>query len=73
MNEKIKNVLKKVFGIENVEDNFSQQNCEKWDSLRHLNLVIELEEEFNVSFEPEDIAEMKDIDSIIRKIQALQC
>jgi acyl carrier protein len=68
MKVQIKNVLKTVLGLENVEDNISQQNCENWDSLRHLNLIIELEEVFNVSFEPEDMAEMKDIEAIAKKI-----
>jgi len=35
-----------------------------WDSLRHLNLIIELENEFNISFELEEIAEMKSISLI---------
>ena len=42
----------------------SQDNCDKWDSLRHLNIVIALEEAFAVSFEPEDIAKMKCIKDI---------
>jgi acyl carrier protein len=72
MKDQIKLIFKRVFGIENIADNISQQNCENWDSLRHLNLIIELEEEFNISFEPEDIAEMKDIDAIVGKIKKLK-
>ena len=44
-------------------------NCEKWDSLRHLNLVIALEEAYNVSFEPEDIMKMKSIVEIERQLR----
>ena len=43
----------------------------KWDSLNHLNLIVELEDEFNVSFEPEDIAEMKSLDIIETKLNRL--
>ena len=35
-----------------------------WDSMRHLNLIVELESEFCVEFEPEEIAEMKDYERI---------
>lgn len=72
MKEQVKEVLKRVLNISNVPDEISQQNCDNWDSLRHLNLIVELEDEFDVSFEPEDIAEMKDIDTIIKKIEHLK-
>jgi acyl carrier protein len=72
MKEEIKEVLKKALNISEISDNISQQNCENWDSLRHLNLIVELEDEFGVSFEPEDIAEMKDIPSIQEKIEKLK-
>jgi acyl carrier protein len=64
MKEKIKEIMKRVFNMDTVSDEISQQNCDKWDSLNHLNLIIEIEEEFNVSFEPEEIAEMKSLEKI---------
>ena len=71
MRDKIKKVLKKVFELNEVHDSISQTTCAKWDSLNHLNLIIELEDEFNVSFEPEDIAEMKSLDIIEAKLNCL--
>ena len=52
-----------------VDANASQTTCENWDSLRHLNIVVALEEAFDVSFEPEDIANMRDISTIEQFIQ----
>ncbi len=72
MKEQVKEVLKRVLNISEVSDDISQQNCENWDSLRHLNLIVELEDEFGVSFEPEDIAEMKDLNSVLNKIEQLK-
>lgn len=69
MKEQVKEILKSVLNITEVSDDISQQNCDNWDSLKHLNLIVELEDEFGVSFEPEDIAEMKDIETIIIKIE----
>jgi len=54
-----------------VSDDISQSNFVKWDSLNHLNLVVELEDEFGVSFEPEDIAEMKSLEGIEAKLTNL--
>lgn len=71
MKERIKGVLKRVFEMEEVKDDLSQTTCMQWDSLSHLNLVVELEDEFGVSFEPEDIAEMKSLEAIEMKLKAL--
>lgn len=59
MEEKILNVIKNTFQLDEVNQSVSQKNCEKWDSLNHLNLIIELELAFDVSFEPEEIGAMK--------------
>lgn len=66
MEEKVLEILKNVFELETVDCTCSQATCEKWDSMGQLNLVVELEMEFGVSFEPEEIAEMKSYDDIIR-------
>jgi acyl carrier protein len=55
--EKVISIFKQVFDAD-VTEQTSQQDIEKWDSLGHLNLVVALEEEFDVSFEPKDITEM---------------
>ena len=60
MRKKIINIVSRVFETE-VNENTDQKNCAAWDSLRHLNLIIELEDEFNISFEPEEIAQLKSI------------
>lgn len=60
MKEKILKVVSQVLKTE-VDENTSQKNCSQWDSLHHLNLIIELEMEFDVSFEPEEIASMKSV------------
>jgi acyl carrier protein len=64
MEQKILEILKRVFNLDNVDKTCSQATCDKWDSLNHLNLIIELEDEFNMEFEPEEIAEMKSFDAV---------
>ena len=64
MKDAIINVFKRVFDSEDINSETSKQNMDKWDSMNHLRLIVELEEEFNISFEPEEIVEMKSIVSI---------
>lgn len=68
--QKIKDVICRTFGITEASDDISQKNCSNWDSLRHLNLVIELESEFDISIEPEEIAEMRSLDDIVRVLKS---
>jgi len=70
MEKRISDVLKKVFDLTSVDESISQQNCDKWDSMNHLNLVIELESEFDISLEPEEIGEMKSFEDIKRIISS---
>jgi acyl carrier protein len=60
MENKIKNVMISVFEIDSSEINHesSPDSIDKWDSLRHMNLVVALEEEFNIEFEVEEISEL---------------
>lgn len=64
MEDTIIEILKKVLETENVNSDSDQDNTENWDSLHQLNLVVELEDAFDVSLEPEDIAEMKSVKTI---------
>jgi acyl carrier protein len=53
---RLKQVLANVFGedSESINDESSMDTIENWDSLRHLNLILALEEEFEVSFDEEE-------------------
>ena len=44
----------------------------EWDSLGHMRLVVELEEEFGVSFPAYLLPEILDMDSIVRETLKLQ-
>ena len=59
-------IMRALFESETIDRSCSQRNCDKWDSMAQLNLVVELESEFGVSLEPEEIAEMTSYDDIIR-------
>ena len=70
MEEKVLEILKDLFELDTVDETCSQDNCEKWDSMGQLNLVVELESEFGVALEPEEIAEMTSFEKIIKVLKA---
>lgn len=59
MEERILDIMRNVFEDASVDVASNQNNCPNWDSLRQLTLVSELEDEFDVEFEPEEIAQMR--------------
>lgn len=70
MDERILTIMRDVFEDEAIDTTCSQGNCEKWDSLHHLNLICEIEEVFDVEFEPEEIAEMTCFSKVKEHIQS---
>lgn len=70
MEEKVLEILKNLFELDTVDETCSQETCEKWDSMGQLNLVVELESEFDVTLEPEEIGEMKSYEDIVRILKS---
>ena len=59
VSEKLANILSTVFEKTiSVRDNFSMESSDDWTSLKHIELIVMLEEEFEISFEPEIISEL---------------
>lgn len=69
MEDRIKKVMSAVFEVpfEKINDKSSPDTIESWDSLKHMNLVLAMEEEFDVYFNDEEIVEMLNY-SLIRLI-----
>ena len=58
--EKYNEAFVQVFGAkaEELNDNYSKETVAEWDSVHQLGLIAELEEAFDILFDPEDIMEM---------------
>lgn len=70
MEEKVLEILKNLFELDTIDETCSQATCEKWDSMMHLNLVVELESEFGVSLEPDEIGQMQSYNDVIRILKS---
>ena len=66
MKDKIIEILRTVLEDDSINENTTKKNCPTWDSLHHLNVAVELEDAFDVSLEPEEIADMKSVADIER-------
>jgi len=57
---RIKNVMSSVFEIpiDKITNDSSQDTIESWDSLKHMNLIVSIEEEFEIELTDDEILEM---------------
>jgi acyl carrier protein len=64
--QQIRQIAADIFNLpmEAVTTESSPNTIENWDSLQHVNLVLALEQNFNVQFFPEEITEMSNIKMI---------
>jgi len=74
ISEKVKKVMAQVLGIEeeSINDDSSMSNTEPWDSLRHVNLIIALEQEFGISFPDEEITLLTSVQLFIEAISNIE-
>jgi acyl carrier protein len=64
-----KEVFKKVVGTKDFDESWAMNSIAEWDSLKHVQLIAELEDALNIQFDYEDIVTM----TSIAKIDAILC
>ena len=72
MEEQIIKIMEDVLDEQGINLESTQDSLENWNSLRQLNLVSELEDAFDVEFDPEEIAEMKSVKAIVDFVKKKQ-
>lgn len=76
MNDRLEKIIRVAFKIKDgsLDLNWTSDDIEAWDSVGHLNLILELEKEFGVKFEIEemfDLVKLGDIETILEMKKAL--
>jgi acyl carrier protein len=75
LKQKIISIMADIFELDaaDIPDNASTGVIENWDSIRHMNLIVALEEEFDVRFNDTDIVDLITIpliESIIKEMKS---
>lgn len=73
-NDRLLDVFESLFGAEAVglSDEDGMHTVSAWDSAGHLNLIMAIEAEYGLQFDPADFAELTSIGEIRRRIAGLQ-
>jgi|HigsolmetaAR203D_1030402.scaffolds.fasta_scaffold11586_2 acyl carrier protein len=70
ISRRVAEIMALVLGLDEAEA--AQANRERigsWDSIKHMELMLYLEEEFQVRFTPEQLASASDLAGIVRMIE----
>ena len=69
-NDQIRQIIADILfmSLEEISPDASQDSVRNWDSLQQLNLVLALEQTFNVRFKPEEFNVMTSVEKIIEQL-----
>ena len=65
MEQKVIELLKRVFEGAEITIGSSQETVAEWDSMHQLSIAFEIESEFGISLEPEELAGLKSVKDIV--------
>jgi acyl carrier protein len=57
--------------VEQLRDESSPDTVAVWDSLKHMNLILAIEEEFGIYFSDEKIRQMLNVGTIVANVSEL--
>ncbi|UCF19808.1 MAG: acyl carrier protein [Gemmatimonadota bacterium] len=65
-------IIGRIFGVNpgKIDDTTSNTTLEEWDSMGHVNLIMELESTYGVSLSPDDALQMTNVATIKRILQS---
>ena len=71
LNSRLEKVIREVFPIEaeTIDENWTSDDIPDWDSVGHLNLIMEIEKEFDIKIEIEEMFEVEKLGDIIPILQ----
>ncbi len=72
LEERLANIFANAFGLDNSKFalHLAPEEVPNWDSIGHMNLVMDLEKEFNQQFEVDEIMEMSSPQKILEILKA---
>jgi len=68
LDTRLEKILKEVFQVEKIDLNFSMDEIPEWDSFKHYELIVAIENEFKIKLEDVDTIEITSVPIIKSKI-----
>lgn len=71
MKDKVLKIVSRVMDVpvKQLNEDSSPDTVENWDSLKHMSLILALEEELNITFSDEEIVKMLSVKLILESLR----
>lgn len=74
MENKFYEILENILETKvNKNSNLSMDNCKNWTSLAHIDIIMSLEEEFEIKFNKEELTNLKSQNDLLNSIKEKLC
>ena len=72
MRQKVFEIVARIMGVplEGVTSESSPETLANWDSLRHMKLILAIEESLDIQFNDEDIVSIKSVQDLLSRLEA---
>lgn len=68
--DQLQEIFRNAFSSDvSISSETNKDNLPEWDSINHLNLIVELEDQLNLQFTPEEIESIKSVHILLDLIQ----
>jgi acyl carrier protein len=47
----------------------SMETVEQWDSLQHINVIVDIEQHFNITMSPEEVMQLHSVQAIVDMVE----
>ena len=66
--QKLKKIIADVLGLDetSITQGFSYRDTDRWDSLKHMEIITALEQNYSVTFTVDEIVNMTSVEDIVR-------
>jgi acyl carrier protein len=71
LDKRLEQIIREVFDIEaeTIDENWTSDHIPDWDSVGHLNLIMEVEKEFDIKIEIEEMFEVEKLKDIVKILE----
>ncbi len=72
MDEKLRQLLSDVFGVggKEITESSTANDIDTWDSIKHLQLVIALEQSYGVELDTDEISNLRSVKDIVECLRS---
>lgn len=69
--ETLQNIFRDIFDDENliIVETTNSSDIEDWDSLAQINLIVAIEEEYNIKFNLEEVSKLNNVGEMLELIK----